>query len=163
LSGSASESYACNQPTTTPYYTIGNIRSKGSVTYTYPAAGATRPHAPTNVSTLGNYTYDASGNRSSDPTYSTFGYDIENRLTSLGSPAVLTNTYDGDSKRLIRVANGTTTHYVGEWYEFNPTTNRPTVYDPFNGQAVAMKQGSSLYYLHHDHLGSLVSVMDTST
>jgi hypothetical protein len=34
ISGSASESYSFNQPTTTPYYNIGNLKTKGSATYT---------------------------------------------------------------------------------------------------------------------------------
>lgn len=37
-----------------------------------------------------------------------------------------------------------------------------TAYDPFNGQPITMKRGSTLTYLHHDHLGSLVAASDSS-
>jgi RHS repeat-associated protein len=53
-----------------------------------------------------------------------------------------------------------TTHYVGRWYEYDPVGQAATVYCPFNGQAVAMLQGSTLTYLHRDQLGSLVSATD---
>jgi RHS repeat-associated protein len=37
-----------------------------------------------------------------------------------------------------------------------------TAYYPFNGVPIALRQGSSLSYLHHDHLGSLVALTDAS-
>ena len=59
-----------------------------------------------------------------------YTYDGENRLTVLGNSA-LTNTYDGDGARAIRVANGATTHFVGGLYEYNLATSTPTAYDAF--------------------------------
>jgi|GEM_PF-6637037 len=117
----------------------------------------------TRLSNSGSYQYDPNGNRTSDPTYG-YSYDVENHLTQLtqGGNVVLQNTFDGDGARLMRVANATTTHYIGDWYEDNPTTSVATVYYPFNGQAVAMKTGSTLYYLHRDQVGSVVSVSDAS-
>jgi hypothetical protein len=29
----------------------------------------------------------------------------------------LQNTFDGDGTRVIRVVNGTTTYFLGDWYE----------------------------------------------
>ena len=58
--------------------------------------------------------------------------------------------------------SGQTTHFIGEWYDDNVTTGVATAYYPFNGRPVAMKQGSTLSYLHHDHLGSLVAATDPS-
>ncbi len=128
----------------------------------YSRGGQAQTHTPTSVSTLGTFTYDASGGRQTDPAGNTYAYDAENRLTSVSGQVSLQNTYDGDGTRLIRVANGTTTHDVGDWYEVDPSTGLDTAYDPFNGQPIAMKTGSTLTYLHHDHLGSLVAASNAS-
>jgi hypothetical protein len=118
------------------------------------------------VSGIGTFGYDGDGNRTSDPNYNSFTYDGENRLTQLGSPAALTNTYDGDGTRISRVVGTTTTHFVGDTYENQQSVTNgpwtPTVYYLFGGVPVAMKQGATLSYLHHDHLGSLVSATNAN-
>ena len=53
-----------------------------------------------------------------------------------------------------KVVGATTTVYVGSHYEKNLSTGQVTKYYYLGGQRVAMRQGSSLYYLHGDHLGS---------
>ena len=63
---------------------------------------------------------------------------------------------------MIRAANGVTTFYVGDLYEVDSGSGIATAYYPFNGKPVAMKKGSTLTYLHHDQLGSLVSATDVS-
>lgn len=134
------------------------------MTIAYPTNGAFPGDAPTTYPPT-SYSYDANGNRSSDSTYSSYVYDVENRLTQVqqGGQTVLSCSYDGDGRRLVRVANGVTTHYVGEWYEANPT-GTPLVYYPFNGVPIAMRTSDgTLNYLHHDHLGSLVGASDTSS
>jgi RHS repeat-associated protein len=152
--------YSYQQGTAPHYYNIGNMVEKGSSGRTESYNG--RPHQTT-ASWLGSYSYDGNGNRVADPTYASVTYDVENRLTQLGSPAALTNTYDGDGTRIVRaVTGGATTHFVGDTYEYTLTTSTPTVYYLFGGIPVALKKGSTLYYLHHDHLGSLVAVTDTS-
>jgi hypothetical protein len=161
VAGSPAMSY--NQPTGGLVYNIGNLMSYGSLNpYSYPTPGSARPHAPTSVSGLGSYQYDANGNRSSDPSGHSYSYDGENRL--LSTSAGITNTFDGDGKRLIRVANGVTMYSIGEWYEFNPSTQQATVYYPFLGQPLAMRNGAdgNIYYLHHDHLGSLSQITTSS-
>ena|GEM_PF-3132555 len=160
LSGSASEGYGNYLQGSAD---IGNLLASREGTYSYPAAGQPHPHAPSSASNVGSYQYDPNGNRTSAPTYG-YSYDVENHLTQLtqGGNVVLQNTFDGDGTRLMRVANGTTTHYIGDWYESNPNTSVATVYYPFNGQAVAMKTGSTLSYLHRDQVGSVVAISDAS-
>src|SRR5205085_11938963 len=70
-----------------------------------------------------------------------------------------------DGVRVVRVQNGTTTRYVGEFYEVDPVSRPATVYYPSNGQAVAMRRGadSLVYYLHRDQVGSVTSVSNTSS
>src|SRR5713226_3858354 len=46
--------------------------------------------------------------------------------------------------------------------EYNPSTQVATLYCPCNGRPVALKQGTTLTYLHHDQLGSLVSATNSS-
>ncbi|HEX5415655.1 MAG TPA: RHS repeat-associated core domain-containing protein, partial [Chloroflexota bacterium] len=159
-SGAVSESYGTYLQGSAD---LGNLLSSREGTYSYPSAGQPRPHAPTAVSNIGSYQYDANGNRQSDPTFG-YTFDVENHLTKVtqGGTVVLRNTFDGDGNRLVRVVSGTKTHYVGDWYEFDPDTGLATVYYPFNGQAVAMKQGETLYYLHRDQVGSVVAVSDDS-
>ncbi|MCL4545837.1 MAG: hypothetical protein M1118_14820 [Chloroflexi bacterium] len=140
---------------------IGTLQTKGSESYSYSTPGQPRPHAPTSISGVGSYGYDANGNQTSDPSV-TYTYDVENHLIQLtqGGSAVLQNTFDGDGLRLVCVASGVTTHFIGDWYEFNVTSGVATAYYPFGTVPVALKQGSTLSYLHHDHLGSLVSATD---
>jgi hypothetical protein len=154
MTGSVAESYGSYVQAGS--FDIGNLLQKGSATLTYPGGGQARPHAPTSVSTLGTFTYDANGNRQADPSGNTYAYDAENRLTNVTGSVSLQNTFDGDGARLIRTANGTSTSSVGDWYEV--TNGVATVYYPFNGLPIAMKQGATLSYLHHDHLGSLAAV-----
>ena len=143
---------------------IGTLRTLGDAGYGYPLAGQPRPHAADVVSTIGDYSYDAAGNRAGDVWYS-YTYDAEQHMTQAlqsGSP-VLTNTYDGDGARLVRtVAGGATTHYVGEWYEYDPVAQVATAYYPFDGRPVAMEQGAALSYLHRDHPGSTVAATDAA-
>jgi RHS repeat-associated protein len=144
-------------------YNIGNLIQKGGSSRTEAYNG--RRHQVT-ASWLGNYTYESNGNRVSNPTYASYTYDGENRLLQLGCSAILSNTYDADGIRVIRwtAVDGATTHFVGDTYGNKDVgaTWTPTVYYQFGGVPVAMKQGSTLYYLHRDHLGSLVSLTDAS-
>ncbi len=84
-------------------------------------------------------------------------YDVENRLTkNTHSSGIPEYAYDGDGKRVKKVVTvsgvSTTTFYVGDHYE---VTNGSSVkHYSFGTQRVAVKQGSTVFYLHGDHLGS---------
>jgi RHS repeat-associated protein len=142
---------------------LDDVITKGAKTDTYPAPGSARPHTPTAASGIGSYTYDANGNRKTDPTYS-YTYTVENLLAVLkqGATTILQNTFDGDGQRLVRVVGSTTAHCVGATYEVNPSTWVATLYCLCNGRPVAMKQGSTITYLHHDQLGSMVSATSSA-
>jgi YD repeat-containing protein len=139
------------------YNAIGNLMSKGGVTYTYPASGPTsvRPHAVTGTSNGGAFSYNANGNMTSrrdktgDPTY-TQTWDYDNRLISVtGNGQTTTYTYDGNGALLKKVVGSTTTIYVGNYYEKTGSVIRKYYY--FAGQRVAMRDGSTVYYLVTDH------------
>ncbi len=140
LVGGATQSYA--------YNAIGNVTSVNGVAYTYPAAGQPRPHAVTSVG--GNsYTYDANGNMLTGGGR-TFTWNGFNKPLTIGDEAY---TYDVLANRVRRVVNGTTTDYFGDDYEINNGTVTK-IFSAF-GIAIAQKVGTTLSWLHADHLGSI--------
>jgi RHS repeat-associated protein len=82
----------------------------------------------------------------------------ENWLTSVtaNGPLRATQFYDGDAlrERVKKVQGGQTTVYVGSHYEYNVNTSVATSYYYAGSTRVAMRQGSAVYYLFGDHLGS---------
>ena len=148
----------------------GNLSSKAGVSYTYNtqvscAAGSrTIPHA---ASAMGSneYSYDCNGNmeyRDIDNVGAyTLVYDAENRLVSMtGTSLNASFVYNGDGERVKATVNGTTTAYVGNYYEWS--NNSWTKYYYAGTTRLAMRTSSSLYFLLGDHLGS-TSIVATST
>ncbi|NLH99138.1 MAG: hypothetical protein GX446_06555, partial [Chthonomonadales bacterium] len=83
--------------------------------------------------------------------------DAENRLnvvTDTVTGQVTRFVYDGDGNRVLRVDGNGTTVYVGGYFEQNVTTGAATSYYYAGGQRIAVRQGSTVVYLHGDHLGS---------
>ncbi len=88
-------------------------------------------------------------------------WDKENRLKMVTvNGQTTTFDYDGDGKRVKKVQGGQTTVYIGNHYEKNLSTGVVTKYYYANGQRVAMRRGSTVYYLTADHLGSTSLVTD---
>jgi RHS repeat-associated protein len=79
-------------------------------------------------------------------------YDAENRLTGVSGAASATFVYDGDGNRVKATFGSATTVYVGNYYEKEGSTVRKYYYA--GGARVAMREGSTLYYILTDHLGS---------
>jgi len=80
-------------------------------------------------------------------------FDIENQLVSVTASGQTTAfVYDGDGVRTKRTASGGTTVYVGQYYEVQGSTIKKYYY--LGGRRIALKEGSAVYYLHADHLGS---------
>ncbi|TAH51166.1 MAG: RHS repeat-associated core domain-containing protein [Chloroflexota bacterium] len=108
--------------------------------------------------------YDQNGNMprrnattSSCTNGDTLSYDDGNRLTSITVGATTTNYfYSGDGARVKKSANGVTTYYVGNLYEYTVWTGGSSTskYYYFGGQRVAVKQDINVSYIHGDHLGS---------
>ena len=83
----------------------------------------------------------------------TFTYDAEGHLlTASGTGLTASFVYDGDGARVKSTINGVTTTFIGNTYE--KTGSTVTKYYFAGGQRVAMRTGSTLYYLLGDHLGS---------
>jgi RHS repeat-associated protein len=127
--------------------------------FTPPCAGGVAP------------TYDANGNLTSDGTY-TFGYDVENRLTSASTAGVAAAyTFDGRGRRKTKTVNGTTTVFVTdadnrEVVEYGGTGTLLRWYAYGLGPNDVLSQlsagaGTRLTPIP-DLLGSLIAHMDTS-
>jgi RHS repeat-associated protein len=121
------------------YNAIGNLISQTGVgSYTYPAAGQARPHAPL---TAGNrtFSYDQNGNRLSDGEHAST-YDAENKLATFDGTAY---QYDGEGKR-VRVG---ATMYLDKFVE--ETFGCATKYY-FEGELrVARKDCDGKVYYYH--------------
>lgn len=141
--------------------TTGNRQTKGSLTLAY--NDVNHVHAVTGMG--GNtYGYDANGNqttRNIGGSTFTLGYDAENRLVSVSGPSLSAQfTYDGDGRRVKSVINGSTTVFVGNYYEVaGGVVNK---YYFAGGSRVAMRQNGTLYYLLSDHLGSTSLTTDAN-
>jgi hypothetical protein len=90
-------------------------------------------------------------------------YNQDARLSAVnaGSGALASYTYDGFGQRLIKTVSGS----YGEIYQYGPNgmlleeTNASGVaqadYIYLNGRPVAVLNGSTIYFLHDDRLGTL--------
>jgi RHS repeat-associated protein len=138
---------------------IGNLISKGGVNYTY---GSSKPHAVTAAGS-NSYAYDANGNMTGRVNVSgtyTLTYDAENRMKQVSGAASASFGYDGDGRLVTATVGSTTTCYIGNYYEQTGSTIRKYYYHA--GKRVAMRDGSTLYWLLTDHLGS-TAIAATST
>jgi RHS repeat-associated protein len=153
---------------------IGNMTRKniGTVTrtYTYNAAGTTRPHAATAATaSVNSYTgllYDAAGFMTSygaGATTKTLTWDGVGRLTQSVGGTTVASSWDGNDER-VKKSVGTTptiTYYpLGDDYEVTGTTT--TKYITHGGRLVAKKSGSTKSYIHVDHLGSVNAITSTT-
>ena len=70
--------------------------------------------------------------------------------------------YDGDGNRVKATIGSTTTAYLGNYFEWTGSTSTLIKYFYAGAQRVAMKKGSTVYYLFGDHLGSTAFSTDSS-
>ncbi len=133
------------------YDRLGNMTFNSRLgNYTYAASGPTsvRPHAVTTAG--GNaYSYDANGNMIAGAGR-TIAYDANNFPTNING---VTFAYDAEGMRVRKVHGSTTTYYLGDGYEV--TGGVVTKYIEFGGLPVARRVGTTTYWIHTDHLGSL--------
>ena len=147
------------------YDAMGNRTSmttpEGTITYSYDAADRL---LSTSAGTT--FTWDANGNMLSKGGM-TYTYDAANRLTRVVSGTTTVQfTYDGDSKRVSKTANGTTTRYLYDVSTSLPvvlaetTLGADTLYT-YGADLIAMTAlGSAQSYYHYDGLGSVRNLSD---
>jgi RHS repeat-associated protein len=82
-------------------------------------------------------------------------YDAENRLIQVTGAATASFVYDGDGKRVLSVEGGTTTVFIGNYFEWTGTAASAVRYYYAGSTRLARRQGSgSVTWLLGDHLGS---------
>ena len=83
-------------------------------------------------------------------------YDAENHLTSVSGAATASFVYDGDGKRIrAEITGGSDTVYIGNYFEWNVTSQAMKSYYYASTTRVAMREGSGEpQWLLGDHLGS---------
>lgn len=108
-----------------------------------------------------NYWYDANGNavwRIGGGLDVTLTYNRENQLTDVTGGVTESYLYDGDGKRVKGTGSGTTTTYIGDYYELQGATVKKYYNTSAGGYAgnvrVAQNNGGTLYFLLGDHLSS---------
>ncbi len=121
-----------------------------------------------NQITNSGFTYDAAGNQTAEPGKS-YSYDAENRMISVNGGSTATYVYDGDGRRVKKVAGGATTLYFRDVAglvvsELDGAGSFQVGYVYLNGQLLALYKDSTTYFAHKDHLGStrLLTKLDQS-
>jgi YD repeat-containing protein len=168
-SGGTQGNYALESYTYDP--TSGNLSSKAGVSYTYgpqsagcPAGALSKAHAVVGAG-ANSYCYDLNGNmtrRSLAGTTYDLAYDAENRLAAVSGAASASFAYDGDGQRVKGVVNGTTTVYIGNYFEWTGSTSTAKKYYYADGARIALRSGNALSFLLGDHLGSTAISADSS-
>jgi RHS repeat-associated protein len=154
--GNYSEDYTYDSAT-------GNLLSKTNIgIYTYSTS-----HSHAVISTSANswsFTYDSNGNmtqRNLNGTIYNYSYNAENKLTDVSGGTTASFTYDGNGNRVKTVVGGTTTVFLGNYYEWTSSTVKKYY---FAGTTrIAMRENSTLIFLSSDHLGSTSLVYKTDT
>ena len=149
--------------------------SKNGQTYTY---GSSKPHAVTSDGSQPSE-YDDNGNMTRRGSLY-LKYNAENRMAkassdSGGSVYIGRFAHDGDGRRVKRVDNYGTIHYMGPHYERNVGTGADTTevitrfyFAQMGGmrRLIALRRTvngvSTLYYIVPDHLGGTARVVDTA-
>ncbi|GAA1400817.1 RHS repeat-associated core domain-containing protein [Oerskovia paurometabola] len=166
-----------NRTSTTQHTTAGDRTSA----YTYPAAGAARPHAVTQVTTTGTttstntYGYDQSGNTTTraiaGQPVQELAWDAEGKLDTVTEAGVVTDDYlytpEGD--RLLRRQDGATTIYLPGGQELTLTQGgdlKAIRYYSLAGQTVAVRTGvgaAGVDTLVADHHGTAEMTVNNAT
>ncbi len=83
-------------------------------------------------------------------------YDAENRLATVTGPVTANFKYDGDGKRVRATINGgLDTVFIGNYFEWNVTTQTKRTYYYAGATRIAMREGSTdPQWILGDHLGS---------
>lgn len=126
--------------------------------YAYPAAGATRPHAPTSVGGTA-YSWNPNGSLASRGG-ETFAWDVQGMLQSVtGNGATTSFVYDASGRRLLRrTPDGLVTLFIGG-HEVTANASGQIVNAvrpyTFEGQLVATRSLRGVDYMVTDAAGSV--------
>jgi RHS repeat-associated protein len=114
------------------------------------------------------YGYDLRGNRTSltppSGPQTTYGYDQANRLTAYGSTA--TYSYNGDGLRMSKTVSGVAEPFVWDLSQGLPLPIKDGgtsfIYGPGGLPVEQISSSGTVFYFHHDQLGSTRVLTDSS-
>jgi RHS repeat-associated protein len=162
--GNYSESYSYNANTGNPSTGSGQALSSKTGLGTYTYGDTNHAHAVTATNSGNSYSYDDNGNQTTRMIngIGTFNltYDAENRLVSVSGTVSASFVFDGDGNRVKSMINGTTTTFVGTYYEITGSSITKYYYQGPN--RIAMRNSNGVRYLFGDHLGSTSVTADSS-
>lgn len=132
------------------YDRLHNLVTKTNYSPISYGAGSAGPHAATSAAGGRSYNYDANGNMTRRKTPSvdhTFTYDHRDRLTEAvqtsGGTPVASFAYDANGTRVKRTQNGTTTIYLGDFFEYDINGAVRRWLYRFGGELIAIKKNSN--------------------
>ncbi len=149
-----------NRTTTGSLYNVGNqLTEDANFTYTYDLNG-----------NLTRKTFKVSGN------HIDYTYDAENRLIKVEEfaagattpGATSTYRYDGFGRRIEKIGNGITRRYVYDGedilleYDGANVLQARYTHGPGIDEPMAMTRGGNHYFYHHDGLGTITDLTDTT-
>ncbi|MFD7262206.1 RHS repeat-associated core domain-containing protein [Streptomyces sp. NPDC059874] len=169
-----------NRTSSTDHDPTGDAAKTTTTTNTFPAPGATRPHAPTSTtrktgtspSVTSAITYDETGNTRTRPDAAgatqTLTWNPEGKLASVTSAAgTSTYVYDAAGNRLLRKDPGKTTLYLGATeLTLNTATNTVTgtrYYAAPGGPTIVRTSDGKLSYIAADHHNTGTTAIDALT
>jgi RHS repeat-associated protein len=135
------------------------------VNYTYPAAGAAHPHAPTAVGG-DTYTWAATGElatRTVNGQAETFSWTAERQLASITGAGDSSFVYDADGQRVMRqTAAGRTLYIEGHEITASGSGVTATRSYTFGDSLVATRSSTGVEYLATDNQGSVQLAVPTA-
>ncbi len=117
---------------------------------------------------INSYTYDGNGNtltRNGAPGNFTFGWDTDDRMSSISGATTANYAYDYQGRRTSKTVSGSTSSYLYDGLNLIGTSGPSTaayLFGPGIDEPLAMSSGSNTYYFSVDGLGSVNLVADTS-
>jgi RHS repeat-associated protein len=116
------------------------------------------------------YSYDNNGNLTSISGGTSFTYDAHNRMSQANFPGglVVQYTYNGDGLKIRRIEGAATTRYycdgIRPIYEAKAdgSRNADLERDIFGNLLARQDAAGTRYYYHHDGLGSMVGLTESS-
>jgi len=145
---------------------LTNTVNSTTATYTYQKLGTNPNNWQRLVSDGTNsYSYDANGNTVTRTGY-TFGWDYENRMTTITGTPNATYTYDYSGRRSSKTVSGSATAYLYDGLNLvTETAGATTTYHLFGpgiDEPLASSSGASVIYHAVDGLGSLALATDAA-
>jgi RHS repeat-associated protein len=142
---------------------LTNTVNGATTNYTYQKIG-TNPNNWQRLTSDGTsaYTYDANGSTATK-TGSTFGWDYENRMTSISGTPNASYGYDYSGRRGSKTVAGTATSYLYDGLNLVSETSGSTTYHLFGpgiDEPLASSRAGSLVYEAVDALGTVALTRD---